>query len=72
MTSKVRIVERTHVNGKKEYTIQRRNWFLLGMWIDVSEGCHDVEIPVSFSSLKEAKSRLCYYDGTKITQKIVG
>lgn len=57
---KARIVERTRQNGTKKYLIQRRFLF---WWFDSGE--------FEYDSLAEAKKKLCFYDGTKIVDRVV-
>ena len=69
---KCRIIERISVNGKKLYVIQQRHflfkWWWVDAWVNSVAGavCHD-----SFSTLKEAKKNLCYFNGTKIKERII-
>ena len=69
---RTRIIERTNVDGRVEYIIQQKHflfrWWWVDAWVNSSSGadCRD-----SFSSLKEAKENLCYFDGSKISEKVV-
>lgn len=56
---KARIVERTRQNGTIRYVIQQKFLF---WWFDG----HD-----DYESLAEAKKKFCFYDGTKIKDRIV-
>lgn len=68
---KVRIVERTCTDGRKEYVIQQKH-FLFRWWVDAwlnsscGAACQD-----SFSTLKEANENLHLFDGTKSTDKVI-
>lgn len=69
---KVRIIERTNVNGSVEFVIQQKHhiffWWWVDAWVNSSSGaaCKD-----SFSTMDEAIANLCYFDGTKIKEKVV-
>jgi len=69
---KTRIIERTCVDGRIEYVIQQKHflffWWWCDAWLNSSCGaaCTD-----SFSTLEEAKKNLCYFDGTKVKEKII-
>lgn len=54
-----RIVERTRQNGSKRYIIQTRFLF---WWFDNDD---------DYGSLAEAKKKMCFYDGTKIVDRVV-
>ena len=68
---KARIIERTNVDGRTNYVIQQRH-FLFRFWVDAwinsvdGASCRD-----SFSSLEEAKNNLCYFDGSKVKERVV-
>lgn len=68
---KTRIIERINVDGRKEYVIQQKHfifrWWWVDAWINSWDGAYCVD---SFSSLEEAKKNLCYFDGSKTTDKI--
>lgn len=70
--SKVRIVERTHVDGTVNYIIQQKHhlfrWWWVDAWMNSMCGawCTD-----DFGSLEEAKRNLCYFDGSKVTERVV-
>lgn len=70
--SKFRIIERTNVNGRKSWVIQQKHflfiWWWVDAWVNSSSGASCID---SFSSLEEAKNNLCYYDGTKVKEKVV-
>ena len=63
---KVRIIKRTMVDGRVEYTIQQRHflfwWWWVDAWMNSSAGasCQD-----SWNTLAEAEKNLCYFDGSK-------
>ena len=69
---KCRIIERTCVDGRKVYVIQQRHFLFKWWWVDAwvnnisGAACQD-----SFSSLEEAKKNLCYFNGTKIKERII-
>jgi len=67
---KARIVERTNVDGRKSWVIQQKHflwkWIWVDAWINSGASCTD-----RFSSLEEAKKNLCYFDGTKVKEKVV-
>jgi hypothetical protein len=69
---KTRIIERTNVDGRKRWVIQQKHFLFRWQWVDawinsnVGAYCND-----SFSSLEEAKKNLCYFDGTKVKEKVV-
>lgn len=68
---KVRIVERQFC-GTVQYVIQQRHWLCRWMWVDAwlnaweGASCQD-----SFSTLEEARRKLCYFDGTKPEEVVV-
>lgn len=70
--AKCRIIERTNVDGRKEYVIQQRHflfrWQWVDAWINSSDGaaCQD-----SFSTLDDAKKNLCYFNDSKCTERVV-
>ena len=70
--SKFRIIERTNVNGRKSWVMQQKHflfiWWWVDAWVNSSGGGYSID---SFSSLEEAKNNLCYYDGTKVKEKVV-
>ena len=72
MAKKVRIIKRTNVDGNVSYVIQQKHflfrWWWVDAWINSSSGasCQD-----SFSTLKEAKENLCYFDNSKVIDKVV-
>jgi hypothetical protein len=68
---KFRIIERTFPNGRVEYTIQQRHFLFFWWWVDAWIN-NDVSTIDSFSSLEEAQKNLCYFDGTKYVEKIIG
>ena len=68
--SKVRIIERTNVDGRIDYVIQERHFLFRLWWVDAWVN-HDVSTTDTFSSLEEAKKNLCYFDGSKPICKVV-
>lgn len=54
----VRIIERIRQDGSKNYVIQKR---FLWIWWDCEE----------YGDLKDAKKKLCFYDGTKVVERVV-
>lgn len=70
--SKTRIIEREEVDGRIEYVIQQRHflfrWWWVDAWINSMDGawCTD-----SFSTMKEAEANLCYFDGSKVKEKVL-
>lgn len=67
---RVRIVERTNVDGRIEYVIQQRHFLFRWHWVDAWVNC-GVECRDHFNTLEEAKANLCYYDGSKIIDREV-
>ena len=69
---KVRIVERTNVNGRIEYVIQQKHFLFKWQWVDAwvnsiaGAACRD-----SFDTLAEAELNLCYFDGSTCKDKVV-
>lgn len=69
---KVRIIERTDVDGSVKYIIQQKHSLFKWWWVDAwtnsfcGAWCKD-----DFDSLEEAKRNLCYFDGSKCIEKIV-
>jgi len=67
-----RIIERTYVDGKVVYVVQQKHylfrWWWVDAWLNSSSGvsCND-----SFSTLEEAKRNLCYFDGSKPTERVI-
>lgn len=55
---KARIVERIRQDGSRKYALQSRFLF---WWMDIDE----------FDSLSNARSRLCFHDGTRIKERVV-
>lgn len=69
---KVRIIQRTMPSGRVEYTIQQRHFVFFWWWVDAwmnsgsGASCKD-----TWNTLEEAQKNLCYFDGTKIIEKVV-
>jgi len=70
MKGKVRIIERTMPDGRVEFTIQQRHFLFFWWWVDAWAN-NDVSTIDTFSSLEEAKKKLCYFDGTKCREKVM-
>ncbi len=70
MSKKVRIIERTMPNGRKEFTIQQKHFLFFWWWVDAWVN-NDVSTTDSFSTLEEAQKNLCYFDGTKCREVVV-
>jgi len=70
---KARIIERTSPDGRIEYVIQQKHnlfrWQWVDAWLNSWDGayCRD-----SFSTLHEAKENLCWFNGTKFKERIIG
>ena len=67
---KARIVKRTNVDGRIEFTIQQRHFLFFWWWVDAWMNT-DVSTTDSFSTFEEAKKNLCYFDGNKVKQEII-
>lgn len=69
---KIRIIKRTHVDGKIKYVIQKKyTFFKWSWWVDASffsvrEYCED-----EFDSFEVAEANLCYFDGSKNKDEVV-
>lgn len=63
-TKKVRIIERTNVDGEKDWLIQHRHWLFKSRWVYAQQYFESGSMDATFYSLKEAKKHLCYYDGS--------
>ena len=69
---KCRMVERTLPDNRIKYVIQQKHflfrWWWVDAWINSSCGasCQD-----AFDTLKEAQENLCYFDGTKVSEKVI-
>lgn len=68
---KARIVEIIRPDGEVRYQIQQKHWLFRWMWVGV--GCNSWETYVqdTYSTLKEAKKNLCWYDGTKSKRRVI-
>lgn len=70
---KVRIIKRTYPDKQIYYVIQQKHWLLWWLWVDASlnaldyAGCSD-----QFVSLDLAKTNLCYFDGSKTVDEVIG
>ena len=56
---KARIVKRTNVDGRIEFTIQQRHFLFFWWWVDAWMN-NDVSTTDSFSTFEEAKKKLKY------------
>ena len=69
---KVRIIERKSPDGTISFIIQQKHFIFRWMWVDAWINSFSGACCVdSFDSLKEAKGNLCYFDGSKCSEKIV-
>jgi hypothetical protein len=66
---KVRIIERTSPSARKSYVIQQRHFLFRWWWVDVMD---DACCRYSYNTLEEARLNLCWFDGTKHADKVVG
>jgi len=69
---RARIIKRTMPNGRVVYVIQQRHSLFRWWWVDawfnsLGEMCDD-----QYVSLKMAQENLCWFDGTKIKEEVVG
>lgn len=70
--TKSRIVERTYPNGKIAYVIQQKHFLFKWLWVDAwINSCDGASCRDNFSTLEEARKHLCYFDGTKISEKVI-
>lgn len=69
---KTRIVERTHPDGRTEWVIQVKHWLFRWMWVDGWINSWHPYVNDTFHSLKAAQANLCWFDGTKTKDKVVG
>lgn len=64
--AKCRTIERTNVDGRKEFVIQQKHflfsWLWVDAWVNSSDGASCIS---SFSTFEEAQENLCYFDGSK-------
>ena len=69
---KVRIVERTHLDGSITYTIQHKHFLFRWLWVDASINHWDGGyLQNTWDTLEEAKNNLPFFDGSKGKQKVV-
>jgi len=68
----VRIIERTNPDRRVRYVIQQKHylfrWWWVDAWINSSSGAYCTD---SFDTLEEARENLCYFDGTKASERVV-
>jgi len=59
------MVEKCYVIQQKHFLFK---WWWVDAWVNSSSGasCQD-----SFDSLEEAKNNLCYFDNTKVKEKVI-
>jgi hypothetical protein len=62
---KARIVEIIKPNGDVRYQIQQKHWLFRWMWVGVGCNSWDAYVQDTYTTLKDAKKQLCWYDGTK-------
>ena len=67
---KARIVEVTRPNGDKVYVIQQKHWLFRWSWVPASWNTYEW-VTDTFSTEKEAKKNLCWFDGTKNKYKVI-
>jgi hypothetical protein len=67
---KARIVKKTNVDGRIEFTIQQRHFLFFWWWVDAWMN-NDVSTTDSFSSLEEAQKHLCYFDKSKVKEEVI-
>ena len=65
-----RIVKKTNVDGRIEFTIQQRHFLFFWWWVDAWMN-NDVSTTDSFSTYEEAQNHLCYFDGSKGKEEII-
>ncbi len=68
---KVRIIQRTLPNGNVVFVIQQKHFLLFWWWVDAWVNSIDGHATDSFSTFEEAQKNLCYFNGSKSTEKIV-
>jgi hypothetical protein len=69
---KARIIERTMPDGRVEFVIQQRHFLFFWWWVDawVNSSC-GAACQDSWSTLEEARSNFCRFDGTKLKERVV-
>lgn len=65
---KARIIERIFQDGRKQYVIQQRDIWTLWQWADVYFSRYE---QASFDSLEEAEAIFCFFDESKIQEKVI-
>ena len=69
---KTRIVKRTNVDGSVLYVIQQKHLIFRWWWVDASVNSLDyANTKDYFCTLDEAKSNLCYFDGSTHKDEVV-
>ena len=68
----VRIIERVGVDNKITFVIQQKHfiffWWWVDAWVNSTNGASCTD---SFNTLKEAKKYICYFDGSKIKERVI-
>lgn len=69
---KTRIIKRTEVDGIVKFIIQQPHFIFRWWWVDawINSDC-GVWCQDDFDTLEEAKKNLCYFDDTKVVEKIM-
>lgn len=67
---KARIVERTYPDGTIRYVIQQKHFLFRWIWVDawMNSGAYCTD---EFDTLDAAKKHLCYFDGSKVVDKVI-
>ena len=69
---KTRIIKRVNVDDGIEFVIQQKHflirWWWVDAWVNSLAGAACVD---SFKTIEEAKSNLCYFDGSKPVESVV-
>ena len=68
---KVRIVERTYPSGNKRYVIQQKHFLFRWWWVDAWVNSGNPACKDTFDTLEEVEKNLCYFDGTKVIDKVI-
>ena len=69
----IRIVKRTYVDKQVQYVIQQKHWIFKWWWVDAACNSSDIVNCIdSFGTLEEAKKNLCYFDGSKYKDEVIG
>jgi hypothetical protein len=65
------IIERVYPDGSKRYVIQQKHWLFRWMWTNANNNAPFSYRSDAFDSLEDAKKNLCWFDGTKIIEKVI-